>query len=450
MPFDREIWFYLICAIAFIGLAWGLVNTRRIIEAPFLYAVGMFLFLCPQLYVAAKFPQRVPDEAFYVYNIMVVLSSAALYYGYFGGRQRAKARSRGGLLYIIDDRRLFRLGSAVASLGLVGTFQLRGMGEIEVWRGWSVYWYTLSKLLVPGLTLILIAYFKNPKQERLLFAGLLSVFPLLAIVTAGRRSATLMLPIIYMLPLVIFRPNIRFPRLLIVAGLFLAFVIIYAFPYWRGSFDEGKHFQAVAERPLAFVIEDLFSGGKTLETIDSMIMTGAYFRFGNYDLGYARLYNSLIEAYVPGTLIGHDLKDALRIDAGFSVDWVGNAYNIDVAYYTGKSSYAELFGSFSFAGSIFFFFLGRLYRRANDAINERMDGRAIIFLCFFVTLPASLPWSQVLYGLTLQVPNILIMLFAFRWCIVKYRVFDSPASYQSKVNNKDRVHAEKVLRPGRL
>jgi hypothetical protein len=51
---DRAISFFVIVILTLMGLVWGLINTRRVIQAPFLYATGMALILCPQLYVVAS------------------------------------------------------------------------------------------------------------------------------------------------------------------------------------------------------------------------------------------------------------------------------------------------------------------------------------------------------------------------------------------------------------
>ena len=419
MILDREIWLNIIFFLTLFGIVWGLIDTKRIIQAPFLYAIGMLLILCPQLYIATFNSWRVPDEAFEIFCIMVVLCTIAFYWGY-GSPPKSKDEEN-TKRWVIDDNRLFQLGLFVASLGSVGTIQISLMGEVQEWRGWAVYWVTLAKFIVPGISLILISFFQSKKKERLIFALIFSISPLMAIFGAGRRSATLTLPLVYLLPWLFYNPKARVPRWTVILFVIFGFIVAYAFPYWRGQFQYGNYVGVIQERPLSVIVEEMFSpdGDRVLEIIDGMITTGAHYRLENYGWGWRRIYNMLIELYVPGGLIGRDLKDSLRIGTGVGIDWVTEAYNIPVAFYTAKSAYTELFGEFSFYGSAVFFLVGRWYRQIYDAITHRFDGRAIIFMCFFGAFPAGFPYGAMIAGWLTQLPQVAVMLFAFHWCLIR-------------------------------
>lgn len=437
MSIEREFWLILIYILTAGGLAWGLQSTKRIVEAPFLYAVGMLLIICPQFYVATYNVWRVPEQAFRVFSIMTVLCTIALYWGYVSGGKAIKRKqySPPNYRWIIDDNRLFNLGLFIGILGTFGSIQVRSFGEIEgLWRGWPVYWYTLSKLALPGISLILISYFQSGKLYRLICALSLSFFPLQAIVVYGRRTMSFVLPFTYLLPMLIYKPKLRIPRWAIAGALVLSFVIVYALPYWRGEFKQGQYFDIIRERPIPEIVNDIFSGeqDKTLEVIDGMIVAGAYFETNNYGFGIDRVYNSVIHRYVPGGLIGRALKDSLFIGAGTSRDWVGDIYGIPVSFYTAKTAFSEVFGEFSFFGCILFFYVGYFFRRTHHAATHYFDGRAIIFLCFFITFPAGLPYGSMLTFLVGQLPNIMIMVIAFKWCLVKqYLVASASQDYDS-------------------
>lgn len=443
---DRELWFYMIVLAASVGLIWGLRDTRRVIEAPFLYAFGMSILMIPQYFVTVIDPSRVPDEAFLVYSMMIMLCSALFYWGYFGANKRPRGRSRLRSRHVIDADRLFSYGLVVAMIGTVGSLQLQSFGEIDEWRGWPVYWYTLSKFTLPGVTMILISYAQSRKFIFLVAALLLSIFPFLTVLDAGRRSMTMMLPVIYLLPIMIYNVRWKPPRFAIVVFMALAFVIVYAFPYWRGEFAGRRYLAVVAEYPISFIMTDIFSAGsgKTLETIDSMILTGAHFSLDYYEWGMT-LYNQLVQNYVPRGLVGSEFKDSLRWGSGIGLGWTAEVYGIEVAYYTGKSAYSEVFGQFGFLGSAVFFFIGRVFRLVRDAIVTSGDGRAIIFLCFFIQVPASLAWSQFLLGLVLSLPNIFVMLLAFRFCVRKVERLPRPMTRRRAI---DTARKQGALRHG--
>ena len=440
MLIERDIWSIIIYGLTAYGLAWGISNTRRLIEAPFLYSVGMAIILCPQLFVATNHYWRVPQQAFRVFCIMVVLCTVALFWGYSRGKKSSSLNQKPPKYrWIIDDNRLFKLGFAIAALGTFGAVQVRSLGEIEgLWRGWPVYWYTLSRLTLPGISLILISYFQSKKLYRLLIALAFSFFPLSAITASGRRSMTFTLPFIYLLPFLIYKPKFKIPRTVVIGSLLASLIVVYAFPYWRGEFREGRYLSIIRERPVAEIVTNMFSGerDKTLEIIDGMIVTGAHYELNRYGFGIDRVYNSLIHRYVPGGLLGHDFKASLMIGTGISRDWVSSVYGIPVAFYTAKTAFSELFGEFSFFGCIAVFYVGYVFGRAYGAVRNYFDGRAIIFLAFFITLPAGLPYGSLLSSLVTQLPNILIMLAAFKWCLVK-----EPLNvYQSYPDVEPKIH----------
>jgi hypothetical protein len=419
MPTDRAVWFFAIVILTLVGLAWGLIDTRRVIEAPFLYAMGMALILCPQLYVVAANPSRVPDEAFWVFSTMVVLCTAALYFGYFSKPKQRYRSSRPVQTRRINHVRLYKIGFSAAAVGAFGAYKLSTLGTITEWRGWPVYWLNILAFVVPGIALMLISYVEAPTARRLIPIIFFSFIPLLWITDAGRRSATLTFPLTLMLPFLLHKRTFRIPRVAILGALVFAFIVVYAFPVWRGQFKDHSYSQAVQDNPLSGIIEETFGGGdkKPLEIADGMIVAGARYQLGNYEWGVVALYNSIIESYVPGSIIGQDLKDSLRIGVGRDQSWSDGAYGIKVANNTAKSGYTDLFSQFSFLGCIVMYWIGKGFRRAHDAAVYKRDGRAVIFLCFFLSLPASVAYGAVIYGLVVQLPAAALMLIACHWCV---------------------------------
>lgn len=418
---DRQLWLLVIYAVTSIGLVWGIQNTRRVIEAPFLYAVGMLVIVCPQLYVVSVDTVRVPDEAYWVHNVMVVLCSAALYLGYFTARRPRKSHQAGRPSLILDEARCFNLGLVVAFIGLVADVRLRALGEISEWRGWPVYWLTLNKLIWPGVGLMVLAYYQEKKISRLVCSVVCSLGMFESVLFYGRRSVAIGLILVFAVPFVIYRRSYKLSRLAVVASVAALFVITYAFPIWRGRFASKDYAEVVRESPISEVIErhSPDSRESAAEVVDSMITIGAYYRLQKFDWMFIGLYNSLVESYVPGSLIGHDVKDGLRIGEGVSYGWVVEAYGIPVASYTAKNGYADAFGQLSFGGCLLLYFIGRGFKRASDAALLKRDGRAILFLCFFITYPAGIPYGSLIYGVTWEVPKIAVMWLAFRLCLKK-------------------------------
>jgi hypothetical protein len=415
---ERALYFFIIVILTLAGLAWGLLDTRRVIEAPFLYAMGSALILLPQLYVAASQGVRVPDQAYLVFCIMVILCTLALYLGYSVSPRQASKKTNHKKLLIVEPNQLYILGFVTAIAGSVGVFELGTLGTITAWRGWPVYWVTLSTFIVPGITLMMVAYICSPNLWKLLPVLLFTYVPLTAIFEYGRRSSALTLPLVFAIPLLLYRRNLRIPRWLIVLGLTCAFFVVYAFPVWRDHFKEHNYVQLFRDHPPSEIFDNLFADSRTdpLEITDGMIVTGATYARSSYEWG-AGFYNMVIQNYVPGSLIGYDLKNSLFVGNGIGQGWVTEVYNIPVASYTSKSGFQDLFSQFSFLGCLITYLIGREFRRAHEAATQKRDARAIIFLCFFASIPAGIAYAPLTIVVALSLPEVLLMLVAFKWCV---------------------------------
>lgn len=417
MILDRDSWFILIALLSVAGIVWGLRDTRRIIEAPMLYSIGLLVIVVPQIYVAVANPWRVPDQAFQTFSIMVVLCTVALFFGYLtAGRTQAPAQ--GVRTYTVNDQRLFAMALIVSTAGAVGSWQHIQLGQVIEWRGWPVYWATLSRLHLAGIALLLFCYVRTGKTHQLVLALLLSIFPLIEVTNSGRRSASLLLPITLLAPFVL-AGRIKAPRWSVVLGLLGAFVVVYAFPYWRDRFGQDAYLDIVSDVPLSDVIGHLFAPGsrKVLEVIDAMLLIGAYDITGRFGYGMFSIYNNLIELYVPGSLIGHDLKDALRLGAGVSNDWVREIYPVGVAFYTSKTGFSDLFGEFYYFGAIIMFLIGRLYGSVSAKARRDGNPRAALFICMFLSVPGTVTYAPVFFYLSTQLPQIVIYLFIATICV---------------------------------
>jgi hypothetical protein len=417
---ERAIYFYIILLFTLGGLIWGLLDTRRIIEAPFLYATGATLILMPQLYIAACQGEKVPNQAYSIFCFMVILCSVALYFGYFSSSPCQRRKATYTKLYLVKPRALYILGSCTAMAGTVGVFQLRSYGTVASWRGWPVYWVTLATLIVPGITLMMVAYFNSPSLSKFVPVIFFTYFPFEAVMNHGRRTPALTLPLVFLVPLLLYRKNLRIPRWFIILGLTCAFVVVYAFPKWRDHLEGQSYAQRFRDHPPSAILDELFTDSRRepLETLDGMIVVGATYVRGNYQWGTG-IYNMMIQNYVPGSLLGYELKDSLFLGNGIGQQWVTEIYAIPVAFYTSKSGYEDLFSQFSFFGCIVLYFLGRGFRLAHEAAIQRRDARAIIFLSFFASVPAGIAYSSLTAILSIAVPEILLILLAFKFCVLQ-------------------------------
>lgn len=400
--------------LCLLGILWGLINTRRIIEPPFLYSSGLAILILPQLYFVLLNPNRVPQSGFYLFCAMVILCTIGLFLGY-----QKQRRPRTRYEWRLRDSRLIYFGFVVAFVGTVGYLQVYRMDEVSEWRGWPVYWITLAKLTLPGLTLLALAYFRRSSGLKLIWLIVFAFFPVLAVILYGRRSLTLLLPFVFLLPYMIQTPKFQPARTVVLAGLVGALIVVYAFPYWRGEFVDYSHAEALERMPVSEVIEEVFrrNSDKVMEIVDGIVVVSTVSELGIYDWRLKSVYNDFIKLYVPGGLIGYELKRSLLVEMPDLAQLARRTFGFDVAFYTAKTGFSDLFYKFWLFGCLFVFLVARLYRHMFDLIRYEKDGRAVLFIVFFFSFPASLTYDAPFYYLATQLPVIVVFVVALFFCV---------------------------------
>ncbi len=146
-----------------------------------------------------------------------------------------------------------------------------------------------------------------------------------------------------------------------VAALSAVLIVAFLIPLFAQLREEFPGAMAISELdslewngPLNRVLS-----GKILElrnaaaAIDSVSRTGAY----GLGTGY---WDSIIFRYVPGQLLGFDVKEGLRFD------WNANIYS-DIGYHpwpgTTATAIADTFVQFGYLGCLFFFAQGYLFKK---------------------------------------------------------------------------------------
>lgn len=411
--------FILVSLVCCLPLVFVALDTRNILTAPALFAYGALVLMLPQYYVASTVEWRVSEEAYLIYTFVVISCTLAFYIGYYlRPRHAAATRSpRSGAPMLLAEDKLFKFGLVVGGLGLLGAILLGPANEVEVWRGWPVYYYTLSKFVYPGLTLLVFSAFLRPTQAKLVIIGILLIVPIYQAVFLGRRSALLGTPLLFLVPLMHFFPRYRPSALLFFGSSLLALIIVYAVPFWREEFVHGGHLDAISRTTISEVIDAFINPAnkKTLETIDSMNLTLVYYLTNGFEWG-AGVYDQLIQNYFAGSIFGRELKQSLMFGGGPDSESTVRLIGTEIAFYTGKSAFADLYTQFSFLTPGVFFAIGRIFRRICDRVLLYRDDRAALILAAFASIPLSLSWSQITVNLTLELPKILIMLYALRYC----------------------------------
>jgi hypothetical protein len=430
----------VLAALALVGLMWGLVDTRRVVGLPFLFGAGLLVYTLPQVWIIISNSPMGNIPGLELTLLYVAGCTLAAYAGYFTYKpERPRFR------VIFNQEMVFTIGLTVAALGCMGSLLLMRFSSsaanaetlTEGWHGWPVYYYTLSTLVTPGISLLLIAYLIKSSKVKLLTVLIVLYFPLQAMILDGRRNVIFSIPFCIGAPLILLR-GVRIPRWLPPIVLVLALPVIYLVPVYRDSFRKGEAENAWRERPVGDEIRKVLQGETGLEFQNTIAIIKSVLVTGQYGYGSA-YYNALVQQFVPGTLIGPENKKKLFVNKRdyeeLELAAQGGSEG-EVRFYTAKSGFADTFTEFGFFGILVFFGLGRIYGLMTYRAFIQHNAKAVLFLCFFGLSAASVVYEETVNLVAYSAVQFCIYLAVCRWGVVAM-----PWKRRSVENGSQRRHA---------
>ncbi|MCR9115321.1 MAG: hypothetical protein NXI22_00035 [bacterium] len=373
------------------------------------------------MFTLARNPNLIPDGALTLYTVIAIACLALCFLGYGNGAKTTSFNQ-----HFADEATLFRIAILIGALGTIGFVLLetyRSVIGIEgPWRGIPVYLYTLSKLVLPSLVLIRSLASIFQRHQYLLASFILSLPALIQAVGHGRRTWFFLLVFAWVFPLLLCG-RIQLKPSRIIASMLGAFFVFVLLPAYRNELKlrgHSKIAEIIREKPPSEVLEHFFSGEQTLEVRDAVIMTAVADRTKQFSYG-ALLANGFIHKYVPGGLIGRNLKESLMIPVPNylsierSIRYRLGHQGRDVAGYTSKTGFFYVFSEFYWLGPILFYFLGKIFRDLEDRCFDKFDPRAVISMAFIGFLPSALVYSQWSFILPVFAPNFILLLLTLRF-----------------------------------
>jgi hypothetical protein len=349
--------FYLWLFIGACGavLLWGVLQPTRVYQYPFLIAAIFSAFLVPQAIALYDNPLDVSMEAIDQAFAMGALCVMAAWVGY---QLNPTRNVRGADAPVYSNKRLRLCALAITVVSLLATFEMTSIPEAEIKTGTGPF--TILAFF-SGLASMSFAYFLITAIQRPTYASifltLVSGYPIYsAALFAGRRGET---SIFFMsIALAFFFVKRWVPaRVVALAAVIIVAFLIPLFARVRGEFwvalASGELGSLEWSQSLNYVLS-----GQVLELrnaaaeIDSISRTGAF----GLGTGY---WDAIVFRYVPGQLVGFDVKDALQFH------WNSNLYD-DVGYrhYGGTTVTAvgDTYVQFGYLGCLFFLAQGYLFK----------------------------------------------------------------------------------------
>lgn len=349
----------------------GLWKRGGYLQVPFLSALIYAIWYLPQAFVLRD-DTTLPDGSMARVLAMSLFCLVAIWAGWRQGSRGA------GLERTSGDVRLDRLvlpailitlfAAAMRAAILAQPDEVRAMGQ---WTGPITIMVFFAQVGIVSLVLSFILVLRRRSLVTFALFGanlLLYAAPLLI---TFRRSDTFEFIFAALLCL-FFLKGRTIPRVLIVAGLVGGFAFVNGVGHLRalgGGYALSETGQIETRIPTIgeILAIDWFGFDRFLKARDiSETRNAAVFMAVAADqsaigLG-AEFWNRLVHAYVPGQIVGHDLKESLYI--GESMDALA-LRTVGYVRHTGTTStgFASLYHDFWFFGALVFFFVTRFIAR---------------------------------------------------------------------------------------
>ncbi|MGY6529656.1 MAG: hypothetical protein ACXITR_06970 [Cyanobacterium sp.] len=357
---DTYLFIFITICGAIVG--WSIIRLERIYQFPFFMASVFLSFILPQAISIVNNPGiAVTDTAV---ERMLIYASLCVAMCWIGYQSSPNPKWLNKLNVEVDENKLFKAGIVLLIIGQACVFALSRI-TIQTsaaaggnWTGPATILIFFAGTLRIALPLFLIRTLKKPSFVNI-FLTTLSGLPIVqAVIFSGRRQATVALLITIGLCFFLVKKYTP-PKLLLVMFVPVAAYIIPTLGALRGRFWElafaGRwdEIQMASERGFERVLE-----GNILELRNATLVMDYATQLDYY--GYGRvLWNSVIFQYVPGQLVGFDVKENLQFDLDF--DLVG-FYGYQTHTGTTLTGIGDSFMDFGFFGCLFFALMAYLYK----------------------------------------------------------------------------------------
>jgi hypothetical protein len=350
--------FWIICLVLIIKL---IITPKLVLEYPYFMASMFLIFIAPQTIIIYNHPRLVPVDGLASVLLMCCLCLGMAALGYIWA---PNIKIGNQLKVALDAHKLKIIGLVFTAVGYFVWYKMiNNIDQVETvngsqWTGIFTIYVQLFQCINVAFPLFLYLAFRKPNLVNICLT-IIAGFPLLHfLVFLGRREMTafFFLAIAFSL---YYRYGFVAPRAVIIAVIVFATLFIPATGDYRNMAEKVGPAKALRDLDLTTGFANYFKNGKSLELRVASHLIDTYAFYGDY--GYGRGYwNYMIFRYVPAQIIGKDLKESLFIEGQKREHRFRNGFRPQLGLTT--TGMGDAFSQFGYLGSLFFFFLGGLFR----------------------------------------------------------------------------------------
>lgn len=415
-------WLFLLAfaAVASIGFFWALRDRRRFFEFPAIFAIAHLLYLLPQAVAGVMDEQLVPLDAC---CLTLFHATNCLFLAYMGYFQYKTPPLHTRIRY--DSSRLFQVGAFWSMVGVGGFLALdlyvyggllnaysheKGRYTVEL-TGTMVYLSFISRLILPGMMLIIIAMIAKTTKMRVLVLAITLLYPMMEVVLGGRRFLLAMIIAAFLFPIVYVQR--KFPPIwVMLVGMVVMMGAVIILPAVRTEVGIDKGYDAVFELDLDEEIAKAYRADQCefpyhMRVLSALAQTGYY----GWGLDF---YNSLAKQYIPRGIVGKAVKEAFLLPGANPEGALAETGFRGGKYYLAEPAIIDSFFEFSFAGCLLFFFAGRTFRHMWDRAMRDRDIRFIMISCLLGWLAPYIAYGGFMSAMNRLIP-MLFVIFTADW-----------------------------------
>lgn len=355
------VYLYLFIVICIGIVLWSLIRLERAYQYPFIMGAIFISFIFPQAFSLYDNPGSVSPTALSRVFLMSCLCAAMCWVGYQLPPNKQWLKR---LNVVVEDKKLLRMG--IVLLAISSFFQiLLWNTEIQIaangnWTGVATIYLFFTRLSYIALAIFLMELIKRPSVQHFAFTSLAAVTPILAILN-GRRQPIMTFLIIIGLAFWFVKRYIP-PRIVFASLIILGLYFIPLFGHLRGDTwqlvakGDVQELSSTSQESLETLME-----GDVLELRNAALIMDASTRIGQYGYGTG-YWDALVFQFVPGQIIGRELKNSLQFRWGARRGALSYFYRYSIPNGTTPTGMGDAFREFDYFGCLFFALVGMLFR----------------------------------------------------------------------------------------
>lgn len=371
----------ILCGYLFLR---GISAYEEMLQPTFLVACDILFFMLPQLSGILLQKTYLQDE------VALFLAVQLFFFMAFFAGYNSKRPFRRRIQQVAFNPKKLLFGTVfLALISAWGNYQLRSLPEELLTSQWSglpvryLFFADTGNLCIP---LAFILFFQYGRTSGLLCAIPPYLNGVMNIILQGRRSPVVLLGLLTLLGLWLGR-RWKMPRPFLLTAGFIFFLLVFNAATYRNIMSDDdvvKKVDAIKEAiTFSETLDEIFQSSENVDAMNAVIVTSAVHESLQLNFG-AKLWNILVSRYIPGQLIGQNLKSSFYIPYRTEFDIAASEVGYRFSIGSCLPGTAEVFAAFHFFGFLVFYFSGRFLRWVWTQAN---DGIGIAVIAYMILAP---------------------------------------------------------------